>query len=449
MASDLTNNSNTNSNRREFLKTSTATVMGAAFAAEMELAGNVHAAGSDVIRVGLIGCGRPGGGRGRGAAENCIHAGPNVKLYAMADLFKDHLDDTRNYFLGKFAPDKVDVAEERCFVGWDAYKNLLALKEVDVVILATPPGFRPIHLKAAVEAGKHVFAEKPVAVDAPGVRSVLQTCEEAKKKNLSIVSGLCWRYDSTMRETMQKIHDGGVGEIVALQCTYNAHGLWMVPRKSDWTDMEWQVRNWLYFTWLSGDHNVEQHIHSLDKMAWAMRDEYPVKASGIGGRQVRTDPAYGHIFDHHFVAYEYANGVKLFSCCRQQNGCAADVSDNIMGSKGICHVDTNGPRATIKPLGSAGTIWKSSSRSGGTGDMYLNEHVALIESIRAGKPINNGDYMTKSTLMAIMGRMATYTGQVITWNQALNSKEDLSPPKYEFTPLPVAEIAKPGVTKFS
>jgi predicted dehydrogenase len=422
--------------------------MGAALATELAVTRNVHASGSDVIRVGLIGCGSPRGGRGRGAADNCIHAGPNVKLYAMADLFKDHLDYTREY-LSKNGSDKVDVADDRCFVGWEAYKNLLALKEVDVVILATPPAFRPMHLKAAVDAGKHIFAEKPVAVDAPGVRSVLQTCEEAKKKNLSLVSGLCWRYDSTMRETMQKIYDGGVGDIVALQCTYNAHGLWMVPRKPEWSDMEWQVRNWLYFTWLSGDHNVEQHIHSLDKMAWAMRDEYPVKASGIGGRQVRTDPAYGNIFDHHFVVYEYANGTKLFSCCRQQNGCVSDVSDNIIGTKGVCHVDTNGPRSTIKPVGGSSPIWKSGNRGGSIGDMYLNEHVALIESIRAGKPINNGDYMTKSTMMAIMGRMATYTGQLITWDQAMNSKEDLSPPKYEFGPLPVAKVARPGETKFS
>src|SRR5216683_3408295 len=443
MTSESASNRGNVSSRREFLKASTATVMGAGLATEFTVAANAHAAGSEVIRVGLIGCGSRRGGRGRGAAENCVHAGPNVKLHAMADLFKDHLDYTRSY-LSKFGSDKVDVADERCFVGWDAYKNLLALKEVDVVILATPPGFRPIHLKAAVEAGKHIFAEKPVAVDAPGVRSVMQTCEEARKKNLSLVSGLCWRYDSTMRETMQKIHDGGVGDIVALQCTYNAHGLWMVPRRPEWSDMEWQVRNWLYFTWLSGDHNVEQHIHSLDKMAWAMRDEYPVRASGIGGRQVRTGPEYGHIFDHHSVVYEYANGVKLFSACRQQHGCAYDVTDHIIGSNGVCDVDTS-KVATIKGYKPGSYLWKSNKLGG---DMYQNEHNELIASIRSGKPINNGDYMTKSTLMAIMGRMATYTGQVITWEQAMNSTEDLTPAKYEFGPLPVPPVARPGVTKF-
>ena len=433
---------NNTSSRRDFLKASTATVVGTTLAVELSTIANVHAVGSDVIRVGLIGCGSLHGGRGRGAAENCVNAGSNVKLYAMADLFKDHLEYTRGY-LKKLGPDKIDVSEDRCFVGWDAYQQLLGLKEVDAVILATPPGFRPLHLKAAVAAGKHIFAEKPVAIDAPGVRSVMQTVEEAKKKNLSVVSGLCWRYDSAMRETFQKIHEGGVGDIVALQCTYNAHGLWMIPRQPGWSDMEWQLRNWLYFTWLSGDHNVEQHVHSLDKMAWAMKDEYPVKASGIGGRQVRTAPEYGHIFDHHHVVYEYQNGVKLFSCCRQQDGCELDVSDNIMGTHGICHIDASRAKSTIRRNGMR--IWQSSP---GRGDMYQNEHNELIASIRSGRPINNGDYMTKSTLMAIMGRMATYTGQVITWEKALNSQEDLSPPKYEFGDLAVAPVAKPGVTKF-
>jgi predicted dehydrogenase len=435
------------SSRRDFLKASTATVLGTALATQMSQLSNAHVAGSDVIRVGLIGCGSLHGGRGRGAAENCVNAGPNVKLYAMADLFKDHLDYTRNY-LGKLGPDKVDVSEDRCFVGWDAYKQLLGLKEVDLVILATPPGFRPLHLKAAVAAGKHIFAEKPVAVDAPGVRSVMQTVEEAKKKNLSIVSGLCWRYDSSMRQTFQKIHEGGVGDIVALQCNYNAHGLWMIPRQPGWSDMEWQLRNWLYFTWLSGDHNVEQHIHSLDKMAWAMKDEYPIKANGVGGRQVRTAPEYGHIFDHHYVVYEYKNGVKLFSCCRQQDGCTLDVSDNIMGTKGICHIDTSRPSGTIKSLGKGVKVWQSSARRGDAENMYQTEHNELIAGIRSGQPINNGDYMTKSSLLAIMGRMATYTGQEITWEKALNSKDDLTPPKYEFGDLAVAPVAKPGVTKF-
>jgi predicted dehydrogenase len=426
------------SSRRDFLKSSAGAVTGAALATTLQTVANVHAAGSDSIGVGLIGCGSRRGGRGRGAAAQCVHAGPGVKLVAMGDLFRDHLEYTRKY-LKRLGPDKVDVPDDRCFVGWDAYQKVINCKDVDVVILATPPGFRPLHIQAAVAAGKHIFAEKPVAVDAPGLRSVMKACEEAKKKGLAVVSGLCWRYDTGMRETFKRIHDGGVGEIVTLQCTYNTGGLWSVPREPQWSDMEWQVRNWLYFTWLSGDHNVEQHIHSLDKMAWAMRDEYPVKAHGTGGRQVRTDPAFGNIFDHHCVVYEYANGVKLFSACRQQDGCEKDVTDHVFGTQGTCDVMRHRIKGA-KPWSYART------RSGG--DMYQNEHNELIASIRSGKPINNGDYMTKSTLMAIMGRMATYTGQAITWEMALNSKQDLRPPKYEFGPLPVPPVAKPGVTKF-
>jgi predicted dehydrogenase len=416
-------------------------VAAAGLAATWQTLANVHAAGSDTIRVGLIGCGSPRGGRGRGAAEQCVNAGANIKLVAMADLFKDHLEFTRNH-LQKLGPDKIEVPEERCFVGFDAYEKLLACKDIDLVLLATPPGFRPLHLAAAVAAGKHLFVEKPVAVDGPGVRSVLKSCEEAKRKGLAVVSGLCWRYDTGMRETFKRLHDRQVGEIVTLQCTYNTGGLWVIPRQPGWSDMEWQIRNWLYFTWVSGDHIVEQHIHSLDKMAWAMRDEYPVKAVGSGGRQVRTSTEYGNIFDHHSVVYEYASGVKCFSACRQQNGCATDVTDHVMGTQGTCDV----MRHVIKGK----HAWKyRPSKDVKDDGMYQNEHNELIASIRSGTPINNGDYMAKSSLMAIMGRMATYTGKVITWEQALNSSEDLSPPRYEFGPLPVAPVAKPGITQVS
>jgi predicted dehydrogenase len=401
---------------------------------------NVHAGGSDIIRVGLIGCGSPRGGRGRGAAENCVHAGPGVKLVAMADVFKDHLEYTRHY-LSKFGPEKVDVADDHCFVGFDAHQRLLECKDVDLVLLTAPPGFRPLHLQAAVAAGKHIFAEKPVAVDGPGVRSVMKSCEEAKGKNLALVSGLCYRYELSRREGFRRVHDGAIGDIVALHCTYLTGGLWKVPRQPAWSDMEWQLRNWLYFTWLSGDHIVEQHIHSLDVAAWAMRDEYPAKAIGCGGRQARTSPDYGHIFDHHSVVYEYANGVKLFSSCRQQNGCGKDVSDHVLGSQGTYDV----MRHTIKGK----QPWRyQPAKNAPAPDMYQNEHIELIAGIRSGRPIHNGDYMTKSTLMAIMGRMATYTGQVITWDQALNSQEDLTPARYEFGSLPVPPVAVPGVTKF-
>ncbi|HMC64122.1 MAG TPA: Gfo/Idh/MocA family oxidoreductase [Gemmataceae bacterium] len=428
--------------RRDFLRSSAA-VAGATLVTQLSNVPPVHAAGDDVIRVGLIGCGSARGGRGRGAAAQCVNAGPNVKLVAMGDVFKDHLDYTRENLM-KLGPTKVDVPAERCFVGFDAYQKVID-SGVDLVILAAPPGFRPLHLAAAVAAGKHVFAEKPVAVDGPGVRSVLKSLEEAKKKNLSLVSGLCWRYHPGMRETFGRVLAGDIGDILAMQTTYNTGGLWMIPRQPNMTDMEWQLRNWLYFTWLSGDHNVEQHIHSLDKMAWVMKDEYPVKAVGLGGRQQRTGPEYGHIFDHHSVVYEYGNGVKLFSSCRQQPGTAADVSDHIWASKGLCHIDASRYAFSIKENG--GKTWRCKTDPAHA-DMYQNEHNELIASIRNGKRINNGDYMTKSTLMAIMGRMATYTGQQITWEMALNSKENLAPAKYEFGELPTPHVAVPGVTKF-
>jgi predicted dehydrogenase len=432
--------------RRSFLKT------GAATLAVLGSAAHVHAAGNDTIRVGLIGCGSPRGGRGRGAAENCVSAGPGVKLVAMADLFKEHLDYTLDYLSKKQGKDKVDVPEGRRYVGWDAYQRLLEDRDIDLVILASPPGFRPAHLEAAVKAGKHVFAEKPVAVDGPGIRQVLKAVEEAKGKNLSIVSGLCWRYDTGMRETLKQVHDGAIGDILALQCSYITGDLWHVPREEGWSDVEWQCRNWLYFTWLSGDFNVEQHVHSLDKMAWVMKDEYPVKAVGLGGRQVRTQPEFGHIFDHHSVVYEYKNGQKLFSACRQQPGkIKIDVSDHVWGTKGVCHIETSRHEKggfRIKPHG--GKAWAYYSPAAGPADpgMYQNEHNELIASIRAGKPINNGEYMTKSSLVAIMGRMATYTGQEITWEMALNSKEKLGPEKLAFGPYPVPLVARPGETKF-
>ncbi|MBL8799981.1 MAG: Gfo/Idh/MocA family oxidoreductase [Planctomycetia bacterium] len=413
--------------RREFLKTSAVGVAAAAIP-------HVHAAGSDVLRIGLVGC----GGRGTGAGAQAGNADPNVKLVALADMFPDHLERAHK-ILQKELKDKFDVPKERCFTGFDAYKQLIDCG-VDVVVLASPPHFRPAHIKYAVEKGKHIFAEKPCAVDAPGVRAVLAAAEEAKKKNLAIVSGLCWRYDTGKRETMKQVHDGTVGDIVALQCSYNTGPLWSRERQPNWSDMEWQLRNWLYFTWLSGDFNVEQHIHSLDKMMWAMKDEPPVKAVGLGGRQVRTDPRFGHIFDHHSVVYEWGNGVKLFANCRQMANCVNDVTDHVMGTKANCDVMKHTIHVNGKP------VWKFQGPPGV--NMYQNEHNELFASIRQGKPINDGEWMAKSTLLAIMGRMATYTGQQITWQQALSSKENLTPAKYEFGPLSVPDVARPGITKF-
>ena len=421
--------------RRTFLKSSAAVVAAGAATASLPLA--VYAAGSDLLRIGLIGC----GGRGTGAAGQALHADKNVKLVAMADAFADRLQKS----LATIQADpelasKIDVPEERRFVGFNAYKELLACG-VDVVLLCTPPHFRPAHLKAAIDAGKHVFAEKPVAVDAPGVHSVLATCAEAERKNLSVVSGLCLRFHRGFQEVIKRIHDGALGEIVGLQSNDLRGPIWMFPRQKTWSDMEWQMRNWYYFTWLCGDFNVEQHVHNLDMIAWIMKGEYPVRASGIGGRQVRTGPEYGNIYDHHCVTYEYASGAKCFSACRQQPGCAHDISNYVLGSQGTAVLSEK----RIAISGAAGWRYQGPKDD----NIFQTEHNELFASIRNGKPINNGDYMAKSTLMAILGRMATYTGQVITWDQAFNSKEDLTPPKYEWGPLPAPPVAVPGVTRFT
>jgi predicted dehydrogenase len=419
--------------RRDFLTTS-AGLAGAAVLTG--LAPAVHAAGSDTLRIGLIGC----GGRGTGAAAQALRADPNVKLVAMGDMFGDRLQSSlANLKKDGELAQRIDVKPETCFTGFDAYKKVIA-SGVDVVLLTTPPGFRPLHLKAAVEAGKHIFCEKPMAVDAPGVRSVLATVHEAKKRNLAVVAGFCYRYEKAKREVMKRVHDGDIGEITALQCTYNTGGLWHRSREDGWDDTTYQLRNWLYFTWLSGDHIVEQACHSLDKMAWAMKDVPPLKAVGAGGRQSRTGKEYGHIFDHHAVVYEYTNGLKMFHFCRQQDNCAKEVTDYVFGTKGVAEIMRHRIRGA-RP-------WSLRRQRGVKDDMYQNEHDELFASIRAGKPINDGERMASSTLMAIMGRMATYTGQEITWQLALNSKEDLTPPKYEFGPLPMPAVAQPGVTKF-
>ncbi len=418
--------------RRDFLKTGTAAVVGSALATQGNLAFGAFAGGSDMLKIGLVGC----GGRGGGAAVNALSADPHVKITALADLFEDRVNSCLSNLQAGDTKDRVDIPKERVFTGWDAYKKLLET-DIDIVILATPPNFRPEQIKAAVAAGKHVFAEKPVAVDAPGVHSVMATCVEAAKKNLAVVSGLCWRYDPEKRATLQQVLAGGVGDIVAIQATYNTSTLKQFPRKPEWSDMEWQLRNWQHFTWTSGDFNVEQHVHSLDKVQWVMGDQTPIRCTGTGGRQARQGAESGHIYDHFSVVYEYANGVKAFCNCRQIDGCSIDVSDHIFGTKGTCDV--------FKHKITGEKNWKY---SGPKANMYEVEHKEMIDSIRAGKPINNGDYMCKSTMMAIMGRMSAYTGQTLTWDQAFNSKQNLAPAKYEFGPLAMPAVAVPGVTEF-
>jgi len=422
--------------RREFLTRSSAAVVAGTIAGQLSLAPRVFAAGSDVLKIGLIGC----GGRGSGAASQALHADSRVQLTALGDAFADKLESSLTNLTNSDVGEKVAVPSDHKFVGFDAYKGVID-SGVDVVILATPPHFRPAHLKYAVEKGKHAFVEKPVAVDGPGVRSMFATCELARQKNLAVVSGLCWRYHPGMRATFAQVHDGAVGDIVTIQATYLTQPLKKFPRQPDWTDLEFQLRNWNGFTWLSGDFNVEQHVHSIDKVAWTMHDEPPVQCTGVGGRQARTGDESGHVYDHFSVVYEYANGVKAFCTCRQMDNCANDVTDHIFGTKGVCHVMPHEIAVGGK------TTWKHPKRSGEV-DMYQSEHNELFASIRNGTPINNGDYMTKSTLMAIMGRMSAYTGKTITWEQALHSKETLGPGKYEWGPLATPQVAIPGVTQF-
>ena len=421
--------------RREFLKTST-TVAAAGALAGLALPGSVHAAGGDTLKIGLVGC----GGRGLGAAQDALQADSNCQITALGDTFADRIEVGMK-LLAKFG-NKFGVAKERCFVGFDAYKQVID-SGVDVVLLCTPPHFRPAHLRYAVEKGKHVFAEKPVAVDAPGVRSVLESVKLAEQKKLSIVSGLCWRYHAGVRETMKRIHDGAIGDIVAIQENYNTNGMlnWHRGSNPKWSPMEYQLRNWLFYTWLSGDHNVEQHVHSLDKAAWLMHEEPPVQATGLGGRQVRTDPKYGQVFDHHAVYYEYPNGVRLYSFCRQQDGTATDTEDYFFGTQGSCQVIAN------KIFDRKGNVtWQFRGKSK---NMFHAEHDELFASIRSGKPINNGLYMARSSMLAILGRMATYTGQTITWTKALESQQDLTPEKYEWGPAPKSSVAVPGITEFA
>jgi predicted dehydrogenase len=416
--------------RRDFLRRSGGVL--AATGALPWLHAGVHVAHSDTLRIGLIGC----GGRGTGAVADALRADPQTRLTAAGDAFAERVQRSIGGLAEAGFADRVDVPPERQFTGLDAYQKVVD-SDVDVVILAEPPHFRPEHLAYAVKRGKHCFVEKPVAVDAPGVRSVLATCKTAEQQGIAIVSGLCYRYEKSKRETIQRIHDGAVGDITSLEVNYLTGGLWMHKRRPEWSDMEWQLRNWLYFTWLSGDLIAEQHIHSLDKAAWAMRDRYPVAAVSLGGRQVRVDPAYGNVYDHFATIYEWDDGVRCYSHCRQQVGCHTDVSDHIVGTKG---------RAELMRHSITGEQpWRF---DGQNDNMYQAEHDALFASIRAGKPINNGEYMCNSTMMAILGRMAAYTGKRITWEQAWASEERLGPQSYDLGPLPVEPVAMPGVTKF-
>jgi predicted dehydrogenase len=423
--------------RRRLLRLSASAGLGGIVASRIALPAIVSGSrNTETLRVGLIGC----GGRGTGAALNALNADENVQLSAMADLFEGSLQSSLAQ-LQKRVAEKVKVAPDHCFLGFDAYQKLID-SGVDVVLLTTPPGFRPGHLKAAVEAGKHAFVEITAAVDAPGVRSVLETAEAAKKKNLAIVSGFCWRYNSTLRAALDQIREGAIGEIRAVYATYYRGSLshkYKGRREPGMTDVEWQIRDWYPYLWLSGDVTILlSGGHSVDKMSWWLDDVMPVKAVAMGSQLFPSD---GNTFDNGFVAYEYANGVRGFLGCRSHSGCYTENADYIIGTKGTCTIG-RGP----VPMIEGETNWRY---TGPASNMYQTEHDELFASIRAGKPINDGTRMAHTTLMAVMGRMAAYTGKEITWEQALGSQQNLVPEKMDWnSKIDQPPLAVPGLTEF-
>jgi predicted dehydrogenase len=441
------------SSRRGFLKQTSLGLAGAVATLQVPL---VHAAGGQgvsEIKIGLIGC----GGRGTGAALDALGAATkviypsegyhtenvaegakieksNIKVVALADLFGDRLESARS----ELAKLGIDIPASCCFTGFDAYQTLLAVPEINYVILATPPHFRPIHLKAAIGAGKNVFMEKPAAVDAPGVRMVLEAGELAKQKGLGIAAGTQRRHQKSYQETIKRIKDGALGDILYGKAYWNGGQIWVVDRESSWSEMEWQIRNWNYFTWLGGDHIVEQHVHNLDVMNWAL-GAHPVRAvSGLGGRQARVGDRQGHIYDHFAVEYEYPRGITVFSQCRQISGCVNIVGEAVVGTKGKSNcadrVDAKGSRWHFR---------------GESNSPYHQEHQDLIASILGGNPINEAQAIAESTLTGIIGREAVYSGQAVTWDQAMTSETHLGPAEYKFGPYPIPPVAIPGQYRFT
>jgi predicted dehydrogenase len=435
----------TQASRRDFLKTTA--IAGTALAANLTLLSNVHAAEKDTIRVGLVGC----GGRGSGAADDVLRAAPNVEVVAIGDVFKFRVDALRKQLLETAKSDetvkrlgnRVNLPEDRCFVGLNAYKDVINNSGANYIILATPPGFRPLHLQTAVEAGKNIFTEKPVGTDGPGIVKVLDAYEKAKKKNLAIVAGTQRHHQLGYIETMKRIHDGAIGDITALRCYWNQGNIWF--RKRDElrklgvqdSDLAYQLWNWYHFCWICGDHIVEQHVHNLDVCNWAM-GTHPVRAVGMGGRTSlpQSNPnVNGNIFDHFAIDYEYPKDVHMMSMCRQIDGCEGNVSEALVGTKGTCRPDQyviNGKHL----------ITRAQDKKD---KPYVKEHTDLIASIRAGKPLNELKNVAESTLTAIMGRMSAYTGKAVTWNDALNSKEDLFPKNLDWqSSMSAAAVPVPG-----
>ncbi len=401
----------------------------------------VHASGTDTIKVALVGC----GGRGTGAAVNALRATTNVRLVAMADAFEDSLERSLRTIQSR-CQDRVDVANDKKFVGLDAYQKVMET-DADVVLLCGPPGFRPVQFEAAVKARKHVFMEKPVATDAPGVRSIRASNATAKKTGLSVAVGHHLRHESKHREIVGRIHEGAIGDLQYLRVYFNSSGVWVRPRRPDQSEMQYQVRNWYYFTWLSGDHIVEQHVHDIDIGNW-IAQAHPIEAQATGGRQVRVGKEVGEIFDHHAVEFTYANGLKMFSYCRHIPGCWDSFSQHAHGTKGRADLQGHGP-------GGISLVGQKPLRWGQGPDGHQVEMDRFFGAISRGQPYNEADWAADSTMTAILGRMASYSGTVVHWDEAEASPLDLIPKDlaWEAEPrvLPGKDgfyaCAMPGLTK--
>ncbi|MBN2127871.1 MAG: Gfo/Idh/MocA family oxidoreductase [Sedimentisphaerales bacterium] len=417
--------------RRDLLRVGAAASAGAVLLPS----GSVFAAGSDKMRVAMVGC----GSRGTKDAIDCLKSDSGAELVAMADLFQDRLDGSLAH-LRKQCPDKVKVTPETRFLGFDAYQKVMAMDDVDIVLLLTPPGFRPQMVRAAVEAGKHIFMEKPGAVDPVGIRSLMASADIADRKKLSIVVGTQQRWQPQYQELMKRVHNGDLGDIVGGQAYWNwGSSKWhFQQRQPGWSDMEWQIRCWPYFTWLSGDHIVEQHLHNMDVINWAIGSP-PVSCMGMGGRQARTDPAFGNIYDHFTIEYQYPNGIRVMSMSSQIEGSTPKVQERVLCAKGATVTDR-----------SMGYIEDTHGRKVFTYDDPIHsgevtQFKNLIGSIRNGRPINECRRIAESTMTVIMGRMSAYTGRALKWDWAMKaSKLDLSPEKLEMGDMPVRPVAIPG-----
>ena len=432
--------------RRDFVK-QTSLAAGGLVALPLLSKANYFSGAADTIKIAMVGC----GGRGTGAAVQALSTKQNVQLVAMADAFRDRLDSSFKN-IGEALKEsgldaKLQVKEENKFIGFDAYQKAIAL--ADVVILATPPGFRPIHFEEAIRQNKHVFMEKPVATDPAGIQKVLEVAQLAKQKKLNVVVGLQRRYQTSYRELMKRIQDGAVGDIVSAQAYWNNDGVWVNPRKPGMTEMEYQMRNWYYFVWLCGDHITEQHIHNLDVINWVM-DSYPVSAQGMGGREVRKGKDYGEIFDHHYVEFQYGNGVLLNSQCRHIKGTMSKVDEYIAGTKGKVYFD----QARITDL-KGKVLYQFDKKT--DNQPYQAEHDELFEAVAKGQyKFWDAERGAKSTMTSILGRMATYSGQVMDWDKAINSGINLHPAVYAWDAKMPTEpnseglyaVAVPGITKY-